>query len=87
MLWNLLLPAAVIALAVGPFLLASFKRPFLGLALPAAFLLLVSLAADDESPEYDMPGFGAKLLVVAGLVAAIAWMGGVIAGAIRSRGE
>jgi hypothetical protein len=85
MLWDLLLPAAVIALGVGPFLLAYFKRRLVGLALPAAFLLLVALMADDEPAGYDMPGFGRRLLLVAGLVAMIAWTGGIVAGAIRLR--
>jgi len=71
-LCGLLLPAAVIALCVGPFLLAYFKRRLVGLALPAAFLLLVALMADDETASYDMPGFGTRLLLVAGLVAVIA---------------
>jgi hypothetical protein len=83
---DLLLPIAVMAIGLGPFLLAYFKHPLLGLALPAGFLLLVALTADDEPPGYDMPGFGAKLSLIAGLVAVSAWLGGVVASTIRSRG-
>jgi len=84
-MWALFPLFTLAAIAVGPFLLAYVGRPLLGVALPAAFLLLIVLLAPDEPPDYDMPGFGTKLLITGGLIAAVSVIGGVGGGVSRSR--
>jgi len=84
-MWALFPLFALAAVVVGPFLLAYFGRPVLGVALPAAFLLLLVLLTPEEPPEYDMPGFGTKLLITGGLIAAVSVIGGVGGGVFRSR--
>ena len=80
MFWDAFLPATLLAIGVGPFLLAYIGRALIGLALPAGYLLLIALIADDESPNSDMPGFGTTLLLVGFLIAAVAWIGGLVGG-------
>ena len=85
MVWALFTVYMLAAIAIGPFLLAYFGRPLLGVALPAGYLLLIVLLTPDEPPNYDMQGFGTKLLILGTLIAATAWIGGVVGGLIRSR--
>jgi hypothetical protein len=91
MLWDVFPVATLLAILIGPFLLGYLGHPLLGLVLPASYLLLIVLLADEESPNYDMPGFGTTLLLVGCFIAAVAWTGGVVAGLIhrhiRSRRE
>jgi hypothetical protein len=85
MLWGLFPVATLLAIGVGPFVLAYLGRALLGLALPIGYLLFIALIADDESPNYDMPGFGTKLLLVGCLIAATSWVGGFIGAQVRAR--
>jgi hypothetical protein len=79
-----LLVAHLIAIVIGPFALAYLRRPLLGLALPAGYLLLWVLSYD-EPPEYDMRGIGTYMLILGALIAAIAWAGGFIGAQVHAR--